>query len=805
MALEKAEIKITGMHCASCAATIARTLRSLPGVKAADVSFATESALIEFDPARLSVRELEAGIERAGYGVLRPSPETELRLKILGMDSPHCVSVVERALATLPGIIKKELYVNERAVITFDPGKTSTHAIKEIISKAGYRALEEAELSAEELARVAELRRLRNDFIAGLVLSIPVFVLSFPRWFGLALPSPWHNIVLAALAAPVQFWVGRRFYRGAWIAAAARSANMDSLVVLGTSAAYLYSLAVTVLPASFDGLVYFDTSALIITFIVLGKWLEALVKGKASEAIKRLLKLAPKTARVLRNGKEAEIAIEELKVGDVIVVRPGEKIAVDGVVLSGHSSVDESMVTGESMPVEKKKGDKVIGATINQHGLLRFRATAVGSQTVLAQIIALVQAAQASKAPIEKLADWVSARFTIVVLGIATAAFIFWLLVAGQPFVFALTVAIAVLIIACPCALGLATPTAIMVGVGKGAERGVLIKSAEALEGMHKIDTVVLDKTGTLTKGKPELTDLFVSDKVSEDELLKLAAIAEKGSEHPLGEAIVNGALSRKLKIPDATSFSAVPGQGVIARYDRKTIVLGNRTLMARRKIDISRLEPKMAELEGQGKTAVVLAIGRRALGLVAVADRPREGAAEAVAALGELGLESVMVTGDNARTARAIAGQLGIARVLAEVLPAAKEKEVTKLRAAGKKVAMVGDGINDAPALAAADVGIAIGAGTDVALETGGVVLMRSDPRDIATAIRLGRFTVRKIRQNLFWAFLYNTAAIPIAAGVLYPLTGFLLNPVIAAAAMALSSVSVVGNSLLMRLARLR
>ena len=558
-------------------------------------------------------------------------------------------------------------------------------------------------------------------------------------------------------------------------------------------------MLVIALPGVFTGHVYFDTAALIISIILLGRYFESRAKGKTSEAIKKLIGLQARTAKVILDGKEVEVPLEEVEVGNTVVVRPGEKIPVDGVVLDGASAVDESMLTGESMPVEKKTGDQVVGATINKNGFLKFRATKVGKDTALAQIIRLVEQAQGSKAPIQRLADSVSGVFVPIVIGIAVVTFLAWYFLGGQPFVFALTAFIAVLVIACPCALGLATPTAIMVGTGKGAQNGILIKSAEALERAHRIKSIVFDKTGTLTKGKPAVTDTLALGGLVQDEILRLAAIAEKGSEHPLGQAIVGAAKDDHQELADPEVFEALSGRGVLAKVEGKEILLGNRALMEENGVKTRPVEDKIRELESEGKTVMLMAVNRKLSGLIAVADTLKENAGEAVGQLHRMGIETVMITGDNHRTAQAIARQVGIETVLAEVLPEDKAKEVSKLQASGKLVAMVGDGINDAPALAQADIGIALGSGTDVAMETGDIVLVKDDLRDVVGAIRLSRYTLRKIKQNLFWAFFYNTAGIPIAAGVLFPLIGLLLNPIIAAAAMGFSSVSVVTNSLLM------
>ncbi len=754
--IKKSTLSISGMHCASCAMTIERALKKTKGVAEASVNYATEKATVEFDESEVNEDALKQVVAKSGYRVVDSSQSKknigEARLKVIGMDNPHCV--VDR----------------------------------------------------EKEARQKEIKRLKWEVIIGFIISVPIFILSFPEWFKIM--APFHNFVLLALATPVQFILGYRFYVGTWVALRNKTANMDTLIAVGTSAAYIYSALATFFPAHLDGKLYFDTSSVIITFILLGKYFEALTKGKASEAIRNLIGLQAKTAIVIRNGKELEIHIEELQIGDVFIVKPGQKIATDGIVVSGDSHVDESMITGESMPASKKEKDKVIGATINKNGLLKVKATKVGSDTMLAQIIKLVEDAQGSKAPIQRLADKVSSIFVPIVILIAILSFLFWYFIApsfmaiNAPFLFSFTIFVAVLIIACPCALGLATPTAIMVGTGKGAENGILIKNAEALETAHKLTTIVFDKTGTLTNGKPEVTDIVVLDeKYAENDILKFAAIAEKGSQHPLADAIINSAKSKKIVINEPDKFEAIHGKGAVAKYKNYEILIGNDKLLEQHKIKISdEMESKISRLEEQGKTTVILGLNKSIIGLIAIADTLKENSKEAVEELHKLGKEVAMITGDNERTAKAIAAQVGIDKVIAEVLPQDKESEIKKLQKEGKVVAMVGDGINDAPALAASDVGIAIGAGTDVAIETGSIILIKNDLRDVVTAIKLSSYTIKKIKQNLFWAFFYNAAGIPIAAGILYPFVGFLLNPIIAGAAMAFSSVSVVSNSLLMR-----
>lgn len=614
-----------------------------------------------------------------------------------------------------------------------------------------------------------------------------------------------NNVLLFILATPVQFIVGWTFYVGAYKGLRNKTANMDTLIAMGTSTAWLYSTAVTFAPNVFPGAgVFFDTATMIMSFILLGKLLDAVAKGRTSEAIRKIMGLQAKTARVIRNGEEQEIPVEDVQVGDIVVVRPGEKIPVDGLVVEGYSAVDEKVITGESIPVEKKSGDQVIGATMNKTGRLKFKATKVGKDTVLAQIINMVEDALSSKAPVQRLADIASGYFVPAIIITATLSSLAWYFIAGATFIFALTVFIAVLIVACPCALGLATPTAIMVGVGKGAENGILIKSGEALEAAYKLQVVVFDKTGTLTKGEPEVTDIVLANSstktLSEEQLLQLAAIAEKNSEHPLGEAIVKRAKEKGIQIDEPELFNAIPGHGVEVEHKGAKILLGNRKLMEANNINISALEDKMTALEEEGKTAMLIAVDNQLAGLITVADTLKEHSTDAVKTLQQMGLKVIMITGDNQRTANAIAQQVGVNRVLAEVLPSEKATEIKRLQSEGKVVAMVGDGINDAPALAQANIGIAVGSGTDVAIETGDIVLIKNDLRQVVVAIQLSRATMKKIRQNLFWAFFYNIALIPLAAGAFYPILHVLFNPVYAAAAMASSSVTVVSNASLLR-----
>jgi len=730
---------IEGMHCASCALKIEKSISKLPGVSKVSVNYASENVRIDFDPTHIDLEKLQKSVGDLGYRLLyEETPEEEIK----GVAHDH-----------------------------------------------------------EKMMRKKEVDRLKIEFAIGMILSIPIFILSFPEWFGLSFSEMQQiHYIIFALALPVQIILGWRFYRGTWIALKNKYANMDSLIAIGTTAAFLYSTGVVFAPNIFGTKLYFDTAAIILTLIVLGKYLEVVMKSKTGEAIRKLMQLQARTARVIRNGKEIEIPVEEVKVGDHIIVKPGEKIPVDGVIIDGYSSIDESMVTGESIPVEKKRGSMVIGATINKTGSFIFRATKIGKDTMLAQIAKLVEEAQGIKAPIQRLADSVSSYFVPAVIVTAILSFAVWYLILASPFIFAFSIFIAVLIIACPCALGLATPTAVMVGTGKGAENGILIKGGEALETAHRLNVIVFDKTRTLTKGIPEVTNVVAISRADPEEIIKYAAIAEKRSEHPLGEAIIKAAEKLELEIPNPAKFEAIPGSGIIALYDRKKIFFGNRVLMQKEKIRIEdKVEAKIADLENQGKTAMILAIDKSIIGIIGVADILRENASEVIEKLKSMGLEVIMITGDNESTARAIAQQLGIYNVLAEVLPQDKAKRIEALKQQGKYVAMVGDGINDAPALATADVGIAIGSGTDIALETGNIVLIKDDLWDVVKAIQLSKYTMKKIRQNLFWAFFYNIAAIPIAAGLLAGF-GILLDPIIAAVAMAFSSISVVGNSLLMR-----
>jgi len=806
-------IPIKGMTCASCVMRIERALLKTPGVQQANVNLATEKATVVHDPLLAPLDLLENSIENTGYKVSRENGTINtLNLKVVGMDNSHCLSTVARGLEKLPGILSKELSVMEKATIVYNPALISVEKIKKTIRTLGYEPIEQdsskTAVDREKEAREREIRNVKIRTMLSILFSLPLlFMAMIAPFFAISLPGFIDEnmaLIELLLATPVII-AGSLFYsRGFKAVFKTRTATMDTLVAVGTGTAYVYSIVISILiwsgnPDYSAHDLYYEVAALLIAFILLGKYLEALAKGKTSEAIKKLIGLQAKTALVLRGKKEVLVPLEEVKVGDIIIVKPGQKIPVDGLIIDGYSAVDESMITGESLPVEKKKSDKIIGATINKTGTFRFKATKVGADTALAQIIKLVEEAQGSKAPIQKLADRVSAYFVPAVVIIAVIAFIVWYIVMGE-FSFALTTFVAVLIIACPCALGLATPTAIMVGTGKGAEQGILIKSAESLQKAQDIRTIVFDKTGTLTKGQPEVTNLISFNKWSEKEVLFYAGLAEKRSEHPLGEAIVKKARERKIALPDPTHFKALTGRGLEAHYREKKIYLGNRKLMKEKKITLRNIEKILQQQENEGKTAMILAVNNKLAGIIAVADTVQEHSREAVQQLQKMGKDVVMITGDNQRTAKAIARQLGITRILAEVLPEDKARQVKKLQKEGKKVAAVGDGINDAPMLAQSDVGIAIGTGTDVAIESASIVLIKNDVRKVADAISLSRYTMRKIKQNLFWAFAYNIAGIPIAAGVLYPFTGWLLSPVIAGAAMAFSSVSVLSNSLLMK-----
>jgi Cu+-exporting ATPase len=817
MASEKVTLPITGMTCANCALNIERNLKKLQGVEDTSVNFASEQASVSFDPKKIHIDDLIKKIEDVGYGIAT----TKIELPITGMTCANCAMNIERTLnKKVSGVVQASVnFASERATVEYLANLTSVEEIISAIRQAGFDVIlpddagEEEDI--EQRARRAEIADQTRKFIIGLLFTLPLFIWSMGRDFGLLGPwshALWVNWVFWALATPVQFYTGWDYYTGGWKSLKNRSANMDVLVAMGSSVAYFYSLAVLLYPA-FGSHVYFETSAVIITLIKLGKMLEARAKGRTGNAIRKLMGLRPKTATIIRDGKEVEISLKEVKVGDVVVVRPGEKIPVDGVVLEGNSAVDESMLTGEPIPVDKTTGDAVVGATINSEGLLKFRATKVGKDTALAQIIKLVQEAQGSKAPIQALADRVAAVFVPGVIGIATITFVLWWSLGGE-FVPAMIRLVAVLIIACPCALGLATPTAIMAGTGKGAEKGILFKDSEALEKATKLETIVLDKTGTLTLGKPAVAEVIAFNSSSpvkdKKELLRIAASVEKGSEHPVGRAILKEAETQGLDLFEPEDFKASGGLGVQARTDGRMVYVGKPDWFKEMGVDMVGGEEYVHTLQSQGKTLMAVVVEKELAGLIAVADSLKPESEEAVAELRGQGLKVVMLTGDNTETARFIGEQVQVDEIVAEVHPEEKAMKVKELQSRGHMVGMVGDGINDAPALAQADVGIAIGTGTDVAMETADVILASGNLLGVSRAIQLSRATMRTVKENLFWAFIYNIILIPVAAGLLYPLE-FLpsvlrqLHPILAAMAMALSSVTVVSNSLRLYRAKIK
>ena len=814
---ERISLPITGMTCASCVSHVTRALESLPGVEGVDLNLATEKASVALDTGQTTVDDLVEAVADAGYGV-RSEKAT---LVIGGMTCASCVGHVEKALRDLRGVVSASVNLaTERATVEYLPGVASIADMRYAVEDAGYSVTTVADDDQDEAATPKEVRSLRARFIFSLSVAAAIMGLMAIPGFDDALPFR-LDFLLLALATPVQAWAGKQFYAGAWGALKHRTTNMNTLIAVGTSVAFLYSLAATFFAGSsfFEGraeATYFDTSTAIIGLVLLGKYLEARAKARASNAIKALMSLQPKTARVVRDGEDVDVPMEDVVAGDIVVVRPGEKIPVDGEVADGSSSVDESMLTGESMPTEKLAGSPVFGGTVNTTGSFTFRTTKIGRDTMLSQIMRLVEEAQGSKAPIQRLADVISSYFVPAVIVVAAGAFALWLVLGPSPaYVHAILVAVAVLIIACPCALGLATPTAVMVGTGRGAEHGILIRNAEALERAQNVQVVVFDKTGTLTTGRPKVTDIVAAG-TPEDELLRLAASAERASEHPIGEAIVAEAKGRGLALEEVRDFTALPGHGIRASVNGTSVVLGNLALIHDSGLALQDgLESTALELEREGKTTMYVGTDDVVRGIVAVADTLKPESKATVEALRHQGLEVVMLTGDNRRTAEAIARQAGIDGVFAEVLPGDKADRVRRLQHEGKSVAMVGDGINDAPALAQADIGVAIGTGTDVAIEAAEITLVGGDLRGVVAAIELSRATMRTIRQNLFWAFAYNVALIPVAAGVLYPVFsgagvpdvlspilgdfGF-LNPILAAGAMAISSVTVVTNSLRLR-----
>ena len=803
------KFKIGGMTCSACANRIEKVVSKMDGVKEANVNFATETLTVNYDDKIITKAEIEQKVEKIGYKVEKNIQSHTY--KIEGMTCSACASRVEKVTNKMPGVENAVVnFATEKLSVSYDADSVSFGDIKAKVEKAGYKLIREDEQKVEEKKKkLDEKGKLLWRLILSLIFAVPLLTITMGHMVGMPLPKiidPMMNplnfaIIQLVLTIPVMI-IGYKFYYIGYKNLFKLSPNMDSLIAIGTSAAFIYSLYGTykiyIGDGSYAMSLYYEAAVTILALITLGKYLEAISKGKTSQAIKKLMGLAPKTASIVRDGKELVIPIDEVIVGDIVIVKPGEKLPVDGEVIEGATAVDEAMITGESIPVEKTVGSKVIGASINKTGFIKYKATKVGKDTALSQIIKLVEDAQGSKAPIAKMADIIASYFVPIVIGLAILASIGWL-VAGESGVFALTIFISVLVIACPCALGLATPTAIMVGTGKGAEYGVLIKGGEALEVTHQIDTIVFDKTGTITEGKPVVTDIITTT-ISEDELLSIAASSEKGSEHPLGEAIVKDAEERNIKFKEISNFKAIPGHGIQVEIEGKVILLGNKKLMTENSIEIGDLGVKSDKLANEGKTPMYIAINNKLEGIIAVADTVKPSSKEAIENLHKMGIKVAMITGDNKKTADAIAKQVGIDIVLAEVLPEDKANEVKKLQEKGSKVAMVGDGINDAPALAQADIGIAIGTGTDVAIESANIVLMKGDLKDVATAIKLSKATIRNIKQNLFWAFGYNVLGIPVAMGVLHIFGGPLLNPMIGAAAMSLSSVSVLTNALRLR-----
>lgn len=788
MSTKKVTIDVLGMTCAACSSRVEKTLNKQDGVESVAVNLLANKATIEFDQDKIKGSEIIKIIEKTGYDV----PLITKNLLIEGMTCAACSTRVDKALNKIEGIVKANVNLaTNKATVQYPSGVLTDEDLIQVIEKAGYKAEIEVErdLDREKELREKEIKSLKTSFIVSAILSLPLFSAMFFHMAGVdnslsnILNNGWFQL---ALATPVQFIIGYRFYKGAYNSLRGGGANMDVLIAMGTSAAYFYSLY-NVLIGVHE--YYFEASAVIITLILLGNTFEAVAKGKTSEAIKKLMGLQPKTAKVVRDGIEMDIPIEQLVIGDVIVVKPGEKVPVDGIIVEGNSSLDESMITGESIPIDKTIDDEVIGATINKFGSFKFKATKIGKDTVLSQIIKLVEEAQGSKAPIQRLADKISGIFVPIVVVIALVTFFGFYLIGGD-FNTGLINAVAVLVIACPCALGLATPTAIMVGTGKAAENGILIKSGEHLERTHKMDTIIFDKTGTITKGEPELTNILTFNDYNRDEILRISASVEKASEHPLGQSIVKKAEEELVRFTNPESFMSIPGKGLRAEFEGKNVLIGNRRLMSENNISVSEREEDLLKLEQEGKTAMLVALDGSLSGIIAVADQIKETSLKAIKELQHMGLEVYMITGDNERTAQAIAKQVNITNILADVLPENKAEAVEKLKSEGKHVGMVGDGINDAPALAAADVGFAIGTGTDVAMEAADITLMRGDLNEVVTAIRLSHRTMKTIKQNLFWAFFYNSIGIPFSA------LGF-LNPMVAGAAMAFSSVSVVSNSL--------
>lgn len=809
--MKKQNFKIIGMSCSACAAAVEKSTSTLHGVIKSSINFATEKLSVEYDENLISSEEIQAAVKDAGYQAIPDISQKKITISISGMSCASCSQRVQKVLSELDGVTNASVNLaTEKATITYNSSEIRISQMKSAITKAGYTPLESQsknEVDENKLRKEKEISALWKKFKISACFAIPLLYLAMGPMLSLPVPSIFvpmdhpliYSLTQIILVIPILI-EGNKFYTVGFKAILRRSPNMDSLVAMGTSAAVIYSLISTFLifkgnNSAVDNL-YFESAGIIITLILLGKYLEAVSKGKTSEAIKKLMDLAPKTALVIHNGNEIIIPVDEVEEGDIIIVKPGEKIPVDGEIIKGYTSIDESMLTGESIPIEKTSGDSVYAASINGNGTIEFKATKVGSQTAISQIIKLVEDAQGSKAPIAHMADIVSGYFVPIVFFIAVLVSLAWL-ISGQTLAFSLKIFISVLVIACPCALGLATPTAIMVATGKGAENGVLIKSGNALETCHKINTIVFDKTGTITEGKPQVTDILTTSEITREKLLQIAASAEKGSEHPLGEAIVQTAIQEKINLLSIDMFSAVPGNGIECEIDGVKVFLGNRKLMTKQKISIKDFEVASDNFAYEGKTPMYIAINGKLSGIIAVADVVKESSIKAVKNLHEMGIKVAMITGDNKKTAEAIAKQVGIDSIASEVLPKDKASEIKRLQNMGQVVSMVGDGINDAPALAQSDVGIAIGSGTDVAMESADIVLVRNDLMDVSTAIKLSKSTIRNIKQNLFWAFGYNLLGIPIAAGALYLFGGPVLNPIFAAAAMSLSSVSVLTNAL--------
>ncbi len=807
--MDNKSFKIEGMTCSACANRVERAISKLEGVEKANVNFATETLTVDFNKENLNSQKIEEAVVKAGYGVKKNGKT--YNFKVEGMTCSACANRVERVTKKLDGVENATVnFATEKLTIKVNEDEISYGDIKAAVDKAGYKLIKEEVKDKEKQGeKKSEASKLLTRFISSLVFTVPLLIITMGHMVGMHLPSiidPMTNplnfaLIQLILTLPVMI-AGYKFYKVGLKNLVKLSPNMDSLISIGTLAAFIYGIFAIYKIMQGDHEyamhLYFESAAVILTLITLGKYLEAVSKGKTSQAIKALMELAPKTATIIRDNKEIVVPVEEVIVGDIVLVKPGEKLPVDGEVIEGNTSIDESMLTGESIPVEKSMGSSVIGASINKTGFIKYKATRVGRDTALAQIVKLVEDAQGSKAPIAKLADVISAYFVPVVIGLAIIASVGWL-IAGETPIFSLTIFIAVLVIACPCALGLATPTAIMVGTGKGAENGVLIKGGEPLETTYKLKTIIFDKTGTITEGKPKVTDIITNGE-SEEKILILAASAEKGSEHPLGEAIVKDAEEKGLSLKAIDKFNAIPGHGIEVEIDKKSILLGNKKLMMEKNINISSLDETSDRLASEGKTPMYIAIDGNAAGIIAVADTVKASSKNAIESLHKMGIKVAMITGDNKRTADAIAKQVGIDIVLSEVLPEDKANEVKKLQVDGNRVGMVGDGINDAPALAQADIGIAIGSGTDVAIESADIVLMRSDLMDVISAIKLSKATIKNIKENLFWAFGYNVLGIPVAMGVLHIFGGPLLNPMIAAGAMSLSSVSVLLNALRLR-----